>query len=147
MKSIVNFYNDRFFDSSDFVFTFVGDIELENFKRYVELYLGSLPNKKRLEKYKNNTPICNGKSNFQYKKNVEKSVRGDYIFNSKFQNTPKERVVIYLSKLILNKLIFEEIRENQKLVYSTGYFTSLNSLPTANHTMYFYFKLILKKKI
>ena len=145
-ESIVNFYNDRFFDSSDFVFTFVGDIELENFKRYVELYLGSLPNKKRLEKFKNNAPICNGKSNFLYKKNVEKSAKGDYVFNSKFQNTPKERAVIHLSKLILDKLIFEEIRENQKLVYSAGYFTSLNSLPTANHIMYFYFETDPKKK-
>ena len=96
--------------------------------------------------YKNNAPICNGKSNFLYKKNVEKSAKGDYVFNSKFQNTPKERVVIHLSKLILDKLIFEEIRENQKLVYSAGYFTSLNSLPTANHIMYFYFETDPKKK-
>ena len=43
-------------------------------------------------------------------------------------------------------MIFEEIRESQKLVYSAGYFTSLNSLPTANHTMYFYFKTDPKKK-
>jgi len=144
-KDVENFYNDRFFDSNDFVFTFVGDIELDDLKKYAEFYLGSLPNKNRTEKYKNNAPICNGKSNFKVKKNIEKNAIGNYIFNSKFQNTPKDRGVIYLSELILNKLIFEEIRENQKLVYSAGYFASPNRLPTPNHAMYFFFKTDPKK--
>ena len=99
------------FDSSDFVFTFVGDIELDDLKKYIELYLGSLPAINRTEKYKK-APICNGKSNFT-EKNIEKSAIGDYVFSSKFQNTPKDRAVIYLSEIILNKLMFDEIRENQ----------------------------------
>ena len=138
------FYNDRFFDSSDFVFTFVGDIELDDLKKYIELYLGSLPAINRTEKYKK-TPICNGKSTFLYKKNIEKSASGDYVFSSKFQNTPKDRAAIYLSEIILNKLMFDEIRENRKLVYSSGYFTRFSSLPTPNHTMYFYFETDPKK--
>lgn len=45
-------YKDRFADASDFTFVFVGNVELERLQPLVETYLGSLPNKKRKETWR-----------------------------------------------------------------------------------------------
>lgn len=45
-------YKDRFADASDFTFVFVGNVELEKLQPLVEAYLGSLPDKKRKETWR-----------------------------------------------------------------------------------------------
>ena len=139
IKSIKDFYDDRFADSSDFVFTFVGDFKIEDMKFYVQKYLGSLPNINRKESYIDNNIIYNGKSTFKVKKNTEKNSSARYVFSSPYRDLPKNRGTIYLADIILNKLLDEQIRENQKLVYSIGSFESLISLPKPHHLMFIYF--------
>ena len=51
LDKINQFYMDRFADSSDFVFTFVGDFSIDEMKPYIEKYLGSLPSINRKENY------------------------------------------------------------------------------------------------
>ena len=64
IKKIKDFYDDRFADSSDFVFSFVGDFEIDDMKSYIQKYLGSLPNINRKESYIDNNIILNGRSIF-----------------------------------------------------------------------------------
>lgn len=45
-------YADRFADASDFTFVFIGNFENENIKPQILKYLGNLPNKKRVETWK-----------------------------------------------------------------------------------------------
>ena len=139
INSIEDFYNDRFEDSSDFVFSFVGDFEIDDMKFYIQKYLGSLPNINRKESYIDNNIILNGRSTFEVKKNTEENASVRYVFSSKYRNLAKNRATIYLANIILNKFLNEEIREKQKLVYSIGSFKSLQSLPKPNHLMFMYF--------
>jgi len=139
IKKIEDFYDDRFADSSDFVFTFVGDFEIEDMKPYIQKYLGSLPNINRKESYIDNNIILNGRSTFEVKKNTENSASVRYVFSSKYTNLAKNRATIYLANSILDRLLNEEIREKQKLAYSIGSFRSLRSLPKPNHLMFIYF--------
>ena len=139
IKKIKDFYDDRFADSSDFVFTFVGDFEIEDMKPYIQKYLGSLPNINRKESYIDNNIILNGRSTFEVKKNTENSASVSYVFSSKYTNLAKNRATIYLANSILDRLLNEEIREKQKLAYSIGSFRSLRSLPKPNHLMFIYF--------
>ena len=139
IKSIKDFYDDRFADSSDFVFSFVGDFEIDDMKSYIQKYLGSLPNINRKESYIDNNIILNGQSTFEVKKNTEENASVRYVFSSKYRNLAKNRATIYLANIILNKFLNEEIREKQKLVYSIGSFKSLQSLPKPNHLMFMYF--------
>ena len=141
IKSIKDFYDDRFADSSDFVFSFVGDFEIDDIKSYIQKYLGSLPNINRKESYIDNNIILNGRSTFEVKKNTEENASVRYVFSSKYRNLAKNRATIYLADNILNRLLDEEIREKQKLVYSIGSFESLYSLPKPkpNHLMFIYF--------
>jgi zinc protease len=46
------FYKDRFADDGDFIFIFVGSIDLEQMQPLVETYLGALPNSGREETWK-----------------------------------------------------------------------------------------------
>ena len=139
LKKIKDFYDDRFADSSDFVFTFVGDFEIEDMKLYIQKYLGSLPNINRKESYIDNNIILNGRSTFEVKKNTENSASVSYVFSSKYTNLAKNRVTIHLANSILNRLLNEEIREKQKLAYSIGSFRSLRSLPKPNYLMFIHF--------
>ena len=139
IKKIKDFYDDRFADSSDFVFTFVGDFEIEDMKPYIQKYLGSLPNINRKESYIDNNIILNGRSIFEVKKNTENNASVSYVFSSKYTNLAQNRATIYLADIILNRLLDEEIREKQKLAYSIGSFKSLYSLPKPNHLMFIYF--------
>jgi len=139
IKKIEDFYDNRFADSSDFVFTFAGDFKIEDMKPYIQKYLGSLPNINRKESYIDNNIIFNGRSTFEVKKNTENSASISYVFSSKYTNLAKNRATIYLANNILNRLLNEEIREKQKLVYSIGSFESLYPLPKPNHLMFIYF--------
>jgi len=110
-------------------------------KPYIQKYLGSLPNINRKESYIDNNVILNGRSTFEVKKNTENNASIRYVFSSKYRNLAKNRATIYLADNILNRLLDEEIREKQKLVYSIGSFESLYSLPKPkpNHLMFIYF--------
>ena len=139
IENIKDFYNDRFADSSDFVFSFVGDFEIDDMKSYIQKYLGSLPSINRKESYIDNNIILNGQSTFEVKKNTEENASTRYVFSSKYRNLAKNRATIYLANIILNQFLNEEIREKQKLVYSIGSFKSLQVLPKPNHLMFMYF--------
>ena len=108
-------------------------------KSYIQKYLGSLPNTNRKESYIDHNIILNGQSTFEVKKNTEENASVRYVFSSKYRNLAKNRATIYLANIILNRLLDEEIREKQKLVYSIGSFKSLQPLPKPNHLMFIYF--------
>ena len=136
---IKNFYNDRFLDASDFVFTFVGDFEFDNILPHIQRYLGNLPTINRTESYIDNKVYYNGRGKFEEKNNNENQASVRYVFSANYENLAKNRAIIYLSNIILNKFLNQEIREKQKLVYSIGSFQSLQPLPKPNHLMFIYF--------
>jgi zinc protease len=47
---VFDMYKERFADASDFVFTFVGNIDLETIRPFIKQYLATLPSVKRIEK-------------------------------------------------------------------------------------------------
>ena len=136
---IENFYNDRFLDANDFVFTFVGDFEFDNILPHIQKYLGNLPTINRTESYIDNKVYYNGRGKFEEKNNNENQASVRYVFSANYENLAKNRAIIYLSNIILNKFLNQEIREKQKLVYSIGSFQSLQPLPKPNHLMFIYF--------
>jgi zinc protease len=139
LKSIKDFYNNRFANSSNFVFTFVGDFEIEKIKPYIQKYLGNLPSIDRKESYIDNNIIFNGSGTFELKKNTEKNAVARYIFSSPYINLPKNRATIYLANIILNRILKEEIRGSRELVYSIGSARNLINLPKYYHLNYIYF--------
>ena len=94
---IKNFYNDRFLDASDFVFTFVGDFEFDNILPHIQRYLGNLPTINRTESYIDNKVYYNGRGKFEEKNNNENQASVRYVFSANYENLAKNRAIIYLS--------------------------------------------------
>jgi len=121
LQDIKTFYADRFKDASDFTFSFVGDFKIEEFKVLIQKYLGSLPNKGRKEKYTDDG-VRAEKEYIKYEifENLENQSKNIRAYVKNFKNNIKNRFTIYIVEDILRRLLHEEIREKQNLVYSTS---------------------------
>ena len=119
LEDIKTFYADRFKDASDFTFTFVGDFKIDEFKGLIQKYLGSLPNKGRKEKYTDDG-VRAEKEYLKYEvfENLENQSKNIRAYVKNFKNNIKNRFTIYITEDILRRLLHEEIREKQNLVYS-----------------------------
>lgn len=76
LGKIETIYRNRFADAGDFTFVFVGNINMDALKSLVETYLGSLPNIKRKESWKDNNirfPKGTNKYPFTFPMQVPKS--------------------------------------------------------------------------
>ncbi|MBD1155629.1 insulinase family protein [Pelagibacterales bacterium SAG-MED16] len=119
LKDVQEFYKDRFQNSGDFIFTIVGDFEYKQIEPLISKYIGSLEFKNKKDKFIDHNIRTNLKSEkITYKE--DNPVKASYgrFYNKKFNNTLTERYKAELLSLIIDKLFFDEIREENKLVYS-----------------------------
>ena len=70
---IMEMYKERFGDASDFVFTFVGNIDTDSIRPLVEQYLATLPANGKIEKgnVKEVPPIRKGEYVNRFKRQME----------------------------------------------------------------------------
>lgn len=141
LDKINDFYMDRFADSSDFVFTFVGDFSIDEMKPYIEKYLGSLPSIKRKENYiDHNIRIENKFKKIEVTENSEEKSVNYRFYSHKFKNNIKNRTKLYILENVLKRILREEIRERKNLVYSinAGILQRVQ-FPTQSYTFYIFF--------
>lgn len=115
-------YKDRFADPNNFVFTFVGNIDVETFKPLVEQYLGSLKKMKRKESWRDLGLGISYKDNaIEYKKQMENPKATVYVvYNGEIDYTIEN--VVYMSVLsdILDIVYTRSIREEEGGTYGVG---------------------------
>jgi len=88
------FYKNRFADASDFVFVFVGSLDLQTLKPLVERYLGSLPSLRRNEVVKDvgmHPPA--GVVERQVRSGIAPRSQVSIAFTGPFQNDEQHRVM------------------------------------------------------
>tara|TARA_Y100000294_G_C8561065_1_gene339078 strand:- start:39 stop:2885 length:2847 start_codon:yes stop_codon:yes gene_type:complete len=148
LDTVNEFYEDRFADSSDFVFTFVGDFSINKMKPYIEKYLGSLPSINRKESYvDHNVRLENKFKKIEISENSENKSINYRFYTNKFNNNIKNRTKLYIFEKILYRTIREEIREKQNLVYSISLdIFNISYFPTQQFTFYIYFESDPEKK-
>jgi len=133
------FYKERFSDAGDFIFIFVGSIDLKKIKPFVETYLGALPNTGRKEKWKDigirATPrgvikevVRRGK---EPKSTTQIAFTGDFsgIYDI------NERGRFKVTGPILQNRLRDVIRELLGGTYSVGVYPSLTWLPVGYYTI------------
>jgi len=120
LKDVQEFYEDRFQNSGDFIFAIVGDFKFEEIEPLILKYIGSLKFKNHKDNFKDqNIRINLGKETVTYEEeNPVKASVGRY-YNKEFNNTFSERLKNRILFSIIDKLMFNEIREKNKLVYSS----------------------------
>lgn len=123
-------YAERFADASDFTFVLVGNFELEKIKPLILKYLGNLPNKKRVEKWKDlGIRPPDGKVEKTVRKGVDQKSLVQVIFTGPAKYDRDEaRSISALGELLTIKLI-EILREEKSGVYGVSAFGSISKIP------------------
>ncbi|NND07702.1 MAG: insulinase family protein [Saprospiraceae bacterium] len=131
LDKIMEVYNDRFADASDFSFVFVGNFTLDSIRPLVEKYIGSLPNIEREEDWKDvGAHVAEGKhiERFSYgaapKTQVEMSWSGEMDWDVEADRRKHNM----LMEVLRNKLR-ESMREDKGGVYGVGVRGNVSKIP------------------
>ncbi len=127
-------YQDRFSNAGDFIFFFVGNLDLEEAKPLFETYLGSLPNTGRTETWKDvgvrppDAPL----DEKVYKGTDPKSQVTINFIGERDLEKPKRYLLNSLGEVLSNRLI-DILREDESGVYSARASGSASSKPYENY--------------
>jgi len=130
-QKIMEIYKDRFRNASNFVFTFVGNIDPMTARPLIEQYIASLPKGKRKETYKDNgIAIRKGKINNIFEKELETPKATIYTIHSGTIPYTFENIVkMDLLTQILDIVYTEKVREEESGTYGVGVNGSLSFFP------------------
>jgi len=137
LEKVMEVYQDRFADASDFTFFFVGNFEVEAMKEMTAKYLGNLPNIGRQENWKD--------LNFNLNEGliVKDLVRGaapksqiDMTYHGNYSGwTPKEVYKFYMATELLRIKMRESMREDKGGVYGVGVQGSVFKHPKSKYVI------------
>ncbi|WP_277466506.1 insulinase family protein [Parabacteroides sp. PF5-6] len=139
---ILEMYKERFADASDFVFTFIGNIDAETIVPYIAQYLATLPTLNRTEKGNEaEVPaIREGKftNHFRMKQETPKaSVAQVYAGNMPYNL--ENILTATLLRQILDLVYTEKIREDEGGTYGVRTSLRISSFPEGETTLQVYF--------
>jgi zinc protease len=130
LEKSLHFYKDRFADASDFIFVFVGNLDLKVIQPLVTRYLASLPSLNKHETWKD-TGIRPPKGIVEksVKKGVEPQSRAAIVFTGPFEYTQANRNGIRAMGLVLQTRLRNTIREDLGGTYSIQASPSYDKIP------------------
>jgi zinc protease len=131
-------FNDRFADASDFKFVMVGNFNINQVTKLLETYLGGLPSKRRVEKWRDVTPrFPDGVTKVEFARNSEEQRRVNIVMKGAFKWDLKERICLSMMKDILNIKLRETMREEQGGVYGVNVSLSMSRYPRQQYVLDF----------
>jgi zinc protease len=140
-QRIMDIYKDRFKDAGDFVFTFVGNVDLATLKPLVEQYLASLPAAGRKETFRDiHMGIQKGQVKNYFDKDMKVQKTSVYTFYSGVLAYTLENLVkMSILDQILDIIYTETIREEEGGTYGVGVQGTVSSYPEGNFRLFAYF--------
>ena len=134
-------YKDRFADPNNFVFTFVGNIDVETFKPLVEQYLGSLKKNKRTENWSDvGLEVVNGDYSAHYTKEMQDPKTSVYmIYTGDMEYNLYNNIYMGVLSDILDIVYTKSIREEQGGTYGVGVMGQINNRPVEEFMFYIAF--------
>ena len=128
---ILEMYNDRFKDASDFTFYFVGNIDLETAKPLIAEYLGALPAINRKETFKDTKmSIRKGVYKNEYAKEQQTPTAPIvFLYSGKAPYTLKNDILLSFATQVLDMVYTEEVREKEGGTYGVNCFGDLQKYP------------------
>lgn len=128
---ILEMYNDRFKDASDFTFYFVGNIDLETAKPLIAEYLGALPAINRKETFKDTKmDIRKGVYKNEYAKEQQTPTATIvFLYSGKAPYTLKNDILLSFATQVLDMVYTEEVREKEGGIYGVNCYGDLQKYP------------------
>ncbi|MDL2305903.1 insulinase family protein, partial [Bacteroides sp. OttesenSCG-928-D19] len=139
---MIDMYKERYADASDFVFTFVGNVNKDSICPLIEQYLAPLPSLKRKEKAdeKQITPFRKGKvkSYFLQKLETPKSTVG-LMYTGEMSYNLKNIIITQLFNQILDLVYAEKVRNDERASYGVQTNIGLSDFPEGRTSIQIYF--------
>ena len=139
---MIDMYKERYADASDFVFTFVGNVDKDSIRPLLEQYLATLPSLNRKEKADEEqiTPFSKGKITKHIEKKLEtpKTTVG-LMYTGKMQYNLKNYIITQLLGNILDLVFLEKVREEESATYSIQTYIMLYDFPEGTTSAQIYF--------
>lgn len=139
---ILEMYKERFADASDFVFTFVGNIDQEAILPFIEQYLATLPSTGRIEKadVDNFPTIRKGAYVNRFNREMEtpKATVVD-LYSGQMAYTLENIVTANMLKQILDLVYTEKIREEEGATYGVQTSIRIAPFPEGRTTLQIFF--------
>ena len=128
---VLEMYNDRFKDASDFTFFFVGNIDIDSVKPLITQYLGALPAIQRKESFKDNgLKARQGMYENVFIKEQETPKSTVFLYyNGECSYTLKNKLLLSVTDQILDIIFTEKVREEAGGTYGVGVGGSLQKYP------------------
>lgn len=135
---IMEMYKERFSDASGFVFSFVGNIDLDTIRPYLEQYLASLPAGGKVEK--GNPAVVPALRQgdytqvFQRKMEVPKATVMNFI-SGQMEYTLENILTATLFKQVLDLIYMEKVREAEGGTYGVQSYARISPFPEGRTTL------------
>ena len=129
---IIEMYKERFADASDFVFTFIGNVDKDSIRPLMEQYLATLPSLNRKEKADERqvTPFHKGKIKVHVPQKLETPKSSVNLFYSgKMPYNLKNIVMVQFLNQILDMVYEEKVREEESASYGVQCYMQLLHFP------------------
>ena len=121
MARALEIYRERFADMDDFVFVFVGTFEVDTLTALAQTYLGTLPATDREETWQDiNRHTPEGTVIKTVYKGQEAQSRVSITFSGPYADSRQARHHMESLEMLLDIVLFEELREERGGVYGAG---------------------------
>ena len=139
---VMEMYKERFADASDFVFTFVGNIDKDSMIPMMEQYLAALPSLKRIEEGNpNNVPLVRKGAYTNHFNRTMETPKASILnlYSGTMPYDEKTRLTAAILKQILDLVYTEKIREKEGGTYNVSSTIQLAVFPKGETTLQVYF--------
>jgi zinc protease len=142
-------YKERFADASDFVFTFVGNVNHDSICPLMEQYLATLPTLHRIEKGDPDqiTPFVKGHKERHFSRKLETpKATVALLYSGQLPFSLREMLTGQLLSNILDLVYLEKIRQDESASYGVQSNVSLYDFPEGRTTIQIFFDTDPAKK-
>ena len=139
---IMAMYKERFADASDFVFTFVGNIERDSIVPMMEQYLATLPSQGRIETFDESRMPAMRKGNYsnRFSRPMETPQATILtIYSGRMEYDAETVMIASMLKQILDLVYMEKVRENESGTYSVITSVDISLFPKGRAVVQTYF--------
>ena len=137
LQRAVEIYHERFADTSDFTFVFVGNFDVDALKKLTQIYLGNLPAGTRHENWKDVKPNPPpGQIEQTIYKGQDEQSRSFLLFTGTIDPTPRNRLLLRLLQDVLDIRLRNDLREERSGTYSPGVSANIAKNPDQSYGFY-----------
>lgn len=141
-QRILDIYKERYGDASDFTFTFVGNLNVDSIRPYIEQYLATLPANGRVDKPSPDAlpKIMNGKLENHFSREMQTPKSSVFqLYSGKSEYNLKNLLTASLLSQIMDLVYTETIREAEGGSYGVYAGVSLSDFPKGQTTLQVFF--------